>query len=466
MDKILEVLENRLDGHISRIVKILRQPTIFNDHPNIRICAELYIECLKQAGFHEVSLIETDGSPLVYGELNCSAPKTVLVYNFFDMLPKKNEDNVFESYVKEIEPYGKCITGRGLNTKAAGVAFINAIEGCLKVNGKLPVNLKFLVEGEEMYGSIHIPWFIENHAEKIKDVEAIFVPSIKQNSEGDVNEVALGGKGFVGYELICSGAEWGRGPMEHESHSSTKAVVDSPMWRLIEAINTLVKDSGRKIAIDGFFDDVRPLTQSEEEQFRNVSETFDEEALKKRLSVDVFYNDATSVDVLKQNLFDPTLNFEGIPLTSIDPVGVVSHEAVAKFQSRIVPNQTPERLLDNIRAHLDRRGYGDIKVKKLYGFGPGRTSIDEPIVQALLKTYNDWGITSPPIFPSATASHPVNAFNNSLGIPFINGGLGHIGNVDELDFLVIESQNKIAGLPALERFYIQILEKYAELTAL
>ena len=466
MDKILGVLEKGLDGHVGRIVKILRQPTIFNDHPNIRICAELYFECLKQAGFHEVSLIETDGSPLVYGEINCGAPKTVLVYNFFDMLPKKNEDHVFESDVKEIEPYGKCITGRGLNTKAAGVAFINAIEGYLKVNGKLPVNLKFLAEGEEMYGSIHIPWFIENQAEKIKDVDAIFVPSIKQNTEGDVSDVALGGKGFVGYELICSGAEWGRGPMKHESHSSTKAVVDSPMWRLIEAMNTLVEDSGRKISVDGFFDDVRPLTQSEEEQFRKVSESFDEEALKKRLSVDVFYNDATGVDVLKQNLFDPTLNVEGMPLTSIDPVGVVSYEAVAKFQSRIVPDQTPEGLLDNIRAHLDRRGYGDIKVKKLYGFGPGRTSIDEPIVQALLKTYRDWGIPSPPIHPSATASHPVNAFNSTLGIPFINGGLGHIGQADGITFLVVESQNKILGLPALERAYINVLENYAELATL
>ena len=463
MDKVLEVLEKELEGHVNRIIKTLRQPTLFNDHPNIRICAELYVEYLKQAGFHKVSLIETDGSPLVYGEINCGAPKTVLVYNYFDMLPRKNEDHVFESDEKEIEPYGKCLTGRGLNTKAAGVAFINAIEGYLKVNGKLPVNLKFLAEGEEMYGSIHIPWFIENHAEKIKDVDAIFVPSIKQNAEGDVGDVTLGGKGFVGYELICSGADWGRGPMEHESHSSTKAVVDSPMWRLIEAMNTLVEDSGRKIAIDGFFDDVRPLTQSEEEKFRKVAESFDEEALKKRLSIDVFYNDATGVDVLKQNLFDPTLNVEGMPLTSVDPVGVVSHEAVAKFQSRIVPDQTPERLLDNIRAHLDRRGYNDIKVKKLYGFGPGRTNIDEPIVQALLKTYRDWGGTLPPIYPSATASHPVNAFNNSLGIPFINGGLGHIGQVDGINFLVVESQNKIAGLPDLERAYIQILENYAEL---
>ena len=470
MDKISETLEELKDEHVKRIVKVLRQPTIFNDNPNIRECAELYANYLRKAGVKDVTLIETDGSPLVYAEHYCGAPKTVLVYNFFDILPQNNEDHIFDSVIKKIEPFGKCVTGRGVGTKAAGVAFINAIEGCLKTEGKLPVNLKMIAEGEEMYGSIHLPWFIENHPDKLKDVDAVYVPSMRQNSEGNVPAIQLGGKGFVGYELICRGAKWGRGPQEHDTHSSTKAVVDSPMWRLVEAINTLVGDSGKEILVDGFFDDVRPLTEEEQKYLDILAESFDGGALKKRLSVDVFYKDAKGKKVLEQNLFEPTLNIEGIPYTAAEselfnstPVGVVAHRAVAKFQSRIVPDQTVEGMLDKVRAHLDKRGYGDIEVKKLYGFGPARTSIDEPIVQAVLKLYDDEGIASPQVFPSSAASSPVNAFNNSLGIPCISGGLGHVGREGGANYLVIEEQEKIAGLVKLERAFIKVLQNYADL---
>ena len=460
MDKIYDTLDQLKEQHVKRLAEVLKQPTIFNDQSNIRKCADMYVSHLRKAGFQQVNLIETDFSPLVYADYNCGAPKTVLVYNYFDMLPKDNEDYVFESEEKDIDPFGRCLTGRGMG-KASGIAFINAVEGCLKSDMKLPVNLKFLAEGEEMYGSVHIPWFIENHSDKLKDVDAIFVPSMRQNQQGNVTSIQLGSKGFVGYELICYGATWGRGPKDHDSHSSTKAIVDSPMWRLVEAMNTLVGDSGKEILIDGFYDEVRPLTDDEEKYLDILAESFNEESMKKRLSVDVFYKDAHGKQVLKQNLFDPTLNIEGIPYTTVDPVGVISHKAVAKFQSRIVPNQTPEGLLSKIRTHLNKRGYSDIEIKKLYGFGPARTSIEEPIVQAVLKLYRDKGMPYPMIYPSSPASSPVNAFNNSLGIPCISGGLGHIGSEAGTRFLVIDEQDKIAGLVKLERAFIQILQNYA-----
>jgi len=358
MDKLNETLNSLLDSHVNRIMETLRQPTIFSDLPNIRKCAELYLRYLREAGFQKVTMIETDRSPLVYGEYDCGAPKTVLVYNFFDMLPREDENYEFTAETRDIDPFGRCVVGRGVRTKGSGVAFINAVEGCLKAEVEPPVNLKFLAEGEEMYGSDHIPWFIEEHRESLSDVDAIYVPSMSQDREGNVRSIRLGGKGFLGFELVCSGMAWGRGPKEHDTHSSTKAIVDSPMWRLIEAINTFVANSGEKITIDGFFENVRPLTEEERKLVELIFKNFDVEALGKRLGVDKFLHDAGGIDVLMQNLFDPTLNVEGIPYTSIDPVGVVAHEAIAKFQIRIVPNQRVEGLLGKIRSHLDKRGYG------------------------------------------------------------------------------------------------------------
>ena len=462
MDEISKTLESLMDTHIERILKVLRQPTIFSDLPNIRKCAEIYLEYLQEAGFQETTLIETDRSPLVYGEVNCDAPKTVLIYNFFDMLPGKNETNEFPAEIKSIDPFGKCITGRGLRTKASGVAFINAVEGCLKSGEKLPVNVKFLAEGEEMYGSNHIPWFIDNHGESLSDVNAVYVPSMSQGRNGNVRSINLGGKGFLGYELVGSGADWGKGPQLHDVHSSSKALVDSPMWRLVEAINTLVSNSGQKILLDGFFENVRPLTENEINNAENLYKSFNEEALKKRMGVDEFLYGKEGIDVLKQNLFDPTLNIEGIPYTSVDPVGVVAHEARAKFQSRIVPNQSVEEIFEKLRSHLDTRGYEDIKINKLYGFGPGRTNFQEPIIQAVSKLYQDAGLETPVVSLGA-ASSPVNAFNNSLGLPCAGGGLGHSGRDKGTAYLLIKEHDNLAGLVGSERSFIKILENYAAL---
>ena len=115
MDKIYETLEQLKEKHVKRLAEVLKQPTIFNDHPNIRKCAEMYASYLREAGFQQVDLIETDLNPLVYAEYNCCAPKTILVYNYFDILPNDNEDYVFNSKEKNIESFGSCLTGRGLS---------------------------------------------------------------------------------------------------------------------------------------------------------------------------------------------------------------------------------------------------------------------------------------------------------------------------------------------------------------
>jgi acetylornithine deacetylase/succinyl-diaminopimelate desuccinylase-like protein len=460
MTKITEVLESKLNSHINKIIKVLKEPTIYSNLPSIRKCAEIYCKYLEEAGFKKAMLIETDGSPLVYGEHLNNASKTVLVYNFFDMLPSINEDYVFESDVKNIEPFGKCITGRGIRTKAAGVAFINAIESWTKAVGKLPVNIKFIAEGEEMYGSPHLPWFIEKYRELLTDVDAVYFPSLSQNSKGQVESIYLGGKGFVGFEIVSSGKDWGRGPIDHNIHSSTRSIVDNPMWRLVEAIKTFVDNNGQKILIDNFYENVQSPTDEERELIKNLSKKFDMEALKKRLSVNKFSHDVDVIDTLTKYLFDPTLNIDGIPDTSISPVGEVSHVATAKFQSRIVPNQTVDGVLSKIRSHLDKLGYFDIKIRKLYGFNPGRTKFQEPIIQAILKLYRNEGLESPAIYPSSPASPPVNAFNHALNIPCGSGGLGHFSSAKK-GYLVLNDYGKIAGLVRSERSFIEILKNYS-----
>jgi len=470
MNQIAEYLSSNLERHLERVIEVMRQPSVFDDLENVRKCAELIRKYLTLAGFQSADLVETDRSPLVIGEYDCNADRTLLVYTYFDTMPADNPDKWIApphsgKIVENLDGFHRCLVGKGAGAKGATVAFLNAMEAWIRIERRLPFNLIFVSEGEEMWGSPHIPWFIEKEKKKLSSVKALFYPNLAQDPNGNVETLSLGGKGFVGFELECSGASWGRGPTRRDVHSSTKAVVDSPMWRLLHALSTMTSPDGSKILIDGFHDDVVQPEPEEEKLLQDLEKHFNEKEMKERLGVNYFIDNIEGEEVLRRHLYSPTLNIEGIPYTSIDPVGVVSHVAKAKLQSRIVHSQSPDSILKKIRLHLDKRGFKDIAIRRLYGFGPGRTSLDEPIVQALLKTYRDHGLNDPKIWPSGPASSPTNCFNNLLGTPVGVGGLGRAGRSGETEYLVVERQGKVAGIPEAELSFIEILKNYAELSS-
>lgn len=470
MDSVEKYLSSNSEKHVQRIMEVIRQPSVFNDPDNVRKCAELIGKYLKLAGFHSADLVETDRSPLVLGEYVCGADMTLLVYTYFDTMPAEAPDRWKASpYSGEIldslDGFHRCLVGKGAGTKGATVAFLNAMEAWIRTEDRLPFNVIFVSEGEEMWGSPHIPWFVEKEKKRFSSAHALFYPSLAQDSNGNVQVLSLGGKGFVGFELECSGASWGRGPTKRDVHSSTKAIVDSPMWRLAHAISTMTSADGSRILIDGFYDDVVQPDREEEKLLGELAKSFNDREMKERLEVNCFIENIEGEEVLRRHLYSPTLNIEGIPFTSIDPVGVVSCVAKAKFQSRIVRNQSPEAILEQIRLHLDGRGYKDIAIRSLYGFGPGKTSVNEPIVQALLKTYRDHSLSNPEIWPSGPASSPTNCFNNLLGTPVGTGGLGRAGRSGETEYIVLDGRGKVAGIEEAELSFVEILKNYAELSS-
>jgi acetylornithine deacetylase/succinyl-diaminopimelate desuccinylase-like protein len=445
----------------------LQQPSVFSEIDDIRRCAELIRTSLAEAGFQSPKLVDTGRSPIVFGEYNCGAPSTLLVYTYFDTMPVDLPEKwILPPYsgaiAENLNGFRRCMVGEGASSKGSTMAFINAMEAWIETN-TLPVNILFVSEGEEMWGSVHIPWFIEKERHKLLQAKALFTPIFSQGTNGQVASLSLGGKGFVGFELECSGKSWGKGPIGSDAHSSSRAIVDSPMWRLVHAITTMTEKDGNRILINGFYDGIAGPDSEEEKLLDELTRDFDEEDMKRKLSVTRFVDDIHGKDVISRNLYSSTLNFEGIPPTSVDPVGVVSSVAKAKFQSRLVRNQSPDGLLRKIREHLDKQGYSDIKINRLYGFGPGRTSANEPIVQALLTAYRDHGLNRPRIWPSNPASSPTNAFNNLLGIPVGVGGLGMAGKSGVTQYLVLEGKDKVGGLLEAEQSFIEIIENYAHI---
>src|SRR5213075_2085645 len=192
--------------------------------------------------------------------------KTVGLYFMYDVKqfdPKEWTSPPLDAALVDKPNIGKAIVGRGaVNQKGPESAFLAALHAIKGANKKMPVNLVMVAEGEEEIGSPHIAQLAlkpEVQAAMKKTV-GVFMPSASQDLDGVVT-VSLGAKGVVELELTSSGEKWGRGPAK-DIHSSLKAMVDSPAWHLIKALDTLVSEDGNEIAIDNY-PKPRPLSSEE-----------------------------------------------------------------------------------------------------------------------------------------------------------------------------------------------------------
>lgn len=429
MRKIHRKIDEDFDRHLELIQEYVRQPSISADGTGMRETAE------KTRGFIEglggkAKIVPTKGWPVVYGELFFDMPKTLLVYGMYDVQPVEEERDLwivppFSGEIVDLQPFGKCLVSRGaINTKAPLRAFFNACKTILEVEGKLPVNLLFVIEGEEELGSLHLPEFVEGHVEELSRANDVFFPIPAQDPKGKV-VMFLGVKGIIYLELTCRGGRWG-GPTKRAIHSSNAAWVDSPVWRLLWALNSMKAPDG-EIRIDGFYDNVSLPASEEMTLLAKLAETFDEETIKREIEVQRFHKDLHGIELVKQYLYSPTLNIDGIIAghTGAGTKTVLPHEAKAKVDIRLVPNMQTEEIIDKLKAHLQKNGFTDITVEIHDCYPWAQVSVNENVVQAMIQTYRLHGY-EPEIWPRIGGSAPFYVFNQPpLNLPFVIGGLGH-----------------------------------------
>jgi acetylornithine deacetylase/succinyl-diaminopimelate desuccinylase-like protein len=249
-------------------------------------------------------------------------------------------------------------------------------------------------------------------------------------------------------------------------HSSRKAILDSPVWRLVKALNSMVDDSGNKILIDGYYDAIVPPTEEEEMLIRTIIQRFGANALaSERENVKVWMNNWTPEEAIRHLTFDTTLNIDGIwgGYTGPGSATILPEKAAAKLDSRLVPNQVIDEQIKLMREHLDKHGFSDISMTKLGGGDEwSRTSVKAPVVQAVLSVYKKYGI-EPAIWPRSAGSSPEAQYTRPpLNLPACSGGLGHGSRAHAIDeYLVIEGNDKVAGLVQAEQSIVDILFAYA-----
>jgi acetylornithine deacetylase/succinyl-diaminopimelate desuccinylase-like protein len=466
-EKVSKYIDVHLNEHIKKMQEFLRQPSVSAENYGVRECAELLQSYFVDLGCKNARLIKTESFPVVYGEYDAHAEKTLLVYMMYDTQPFTGEkwtSPPLEARLIDIEPFGKCVIARGaINTKGPLIAFLNTLESILAVGEEIPVNLKFVAQGDEELESTHFAEFVKKHKEML-EADALFGPDACQDEKGKAI-MGLGWKGIEYVELECSGKSWGRGPTEFDIHSSDKSWIDSPAWRMIHALATMTSKDGNKILIEDWYENVKPPSKEDLELVDKLLETFDEEAIKHETKVDRFINDLHGRELLLQYMYSTTLNIDGIwgGYTGPGSKTVLPHKVTVKMDARLVPNQKSEEVIQKIRRHLNNYGYTDITVRSLDPYEWAKTSVKEPIVQASIQAYRKLGY-KPEIWPITASSVPYYLFNRGpLYLPFIDAGLGHGGRAHSPDeYLVIEGNDKVAGLAGCEKSYVVILDTYAK----
>lgn len=466
-DAVYARIDADLEAHVAHLQRWVRQRSISAQDDGIDAMAAMVADDLRALGFDEVRQVETPGHPGVLGYYDAGAARTLVVYMMYDVQPVEKNwriDDPFAGSLVENE-HGTVLMARGAtNQKGPQRAFLNALDAMIKTTGTLPVNLYVVAEGEEELGSPNVGRIFEPWLDRLRQADGAFFPMNIQRPDGSAS-LNLGVKGIVYFELESKGGAWG-GPARSEVHGSVKSLVDSPTLRLVQAIASMTTPDGNTITIPGYYAPVTPPTVEQQRLVNALAAGADDAALQRSLGVSRWIDGLSGREAVVRDLFEPTLNVDGLwsGYTGAGMKTILPHVATAKMDSRLPPGLEPEDAYRMIRAHLDAKGFDDVVIRPLSGYPAASTSVDAPLVQAMLSVLNKYGAPAR-VSPWLGGSAPFYQFTRTLGLPFVFGGLGYgTGAHGPDEFMLIHPAQgvKAAGLADIEKSYVDILHALSE----
>jgi acetylornithine deacetylase/succinyl-diaminopimelate desuccinylase-like protein len=464
-------IERQREAAIDRLRKWIALPSIAAENRNAQEGAQMMADLLKEAGFQTATIIQTDGKPGVFATLDAGAPRTTAMYFMYDVKqfdPAEWSSPPLAADIVERAPYGKVMIGRGAtNQKGPEATFLAALHAIRAAGGRSPVNIVLVAEGEEEIGSPHFPQIVRRPEvlAALKTAREVWMPFNAQSPSGGV-AIDLGAKGIIEVEMVCSSERWGRGARD-DIHSSYKAELDSPVWRLVKALSTLVSEDGNDPAIDGWFEHVRPLSARQQAMIEEEAAGANEAEVKRFMGVQHWVRDLSYREALLRLASQPTVNIEGIVAGYTGPGGktVLPSKATVKLDFRLVPDQTADEASAKLRAHLAKRGYGDIEVKVTGGYNPTQTDENAPLIKAMEGVYRAEGVEFT-LSPRLAGSWPGYIFTDPpVSLAAGHFGLGHGARQHAPDeYYVIESANpKVRGMAGSTLSYVEYLYALAAL---
>ncbi|MEE8129084.1 MAG: dipeptidase [Vicinamibacterales bacterium] len=420
MNAIIDFINSNRDRYVDELKTFLAIPSISalpQHRGDVRRCSEWTAEELRRIGLQNVRLIETPGYPVVYGDwLGAPGAPTILFYGHYDVQPVDPldlwESPPFEAAVREGEIYAR----GAADDKGQIFMHFKAVEAVMKQVGRLPVNIKFILEGEEEVGSAHLDEFVRDHKDQL--AADVVVISDSPMFDRGVPSICYGLRGLVYFQIDLRGTKT-------DLHSgSFGGAVANPAFVLAQLLAQM-KDRGGRVKIPGFYDAVQPLTEEERAEFKRLP--FHEKRYRQDLGAPKLFGER-DYTTLERVWARPTFEVNGLlsGFTAEGAKTVIPAVAMAKVSMRLVPNQDPDQVALLFEAYLKKvtPKTVELKITRMHGGKPWMTDFDNRFVQAAGRAI-ERGFGQRPVFNREGGSIPVvSTFQEVLGLPSVLFGVG------------------------------------------
>jgi acetylornithine deacetylase/succinyl-diaminopimelate desuccinylase-like protein len=420
VDNVIDFINVNRERYLDELKAFLAIPSIsaLPQHAgDVKRCADWCADEMARIGLQNVKLVETPGNPVVYGDwLGAPGAPTILFYGHYDVQPVDPlelwDSPPFEATIRDGEIYAR----GSADDKGQVFMHFKAIEAHLKQNGKLPVNIKIILEGEEEVGSVNLDNFIRDHKGEL-GADVVVISDSGMFARG-VPSICYGLRGLVYFQIDLRGSST-------DLHSgSFGGAVANPALVLAQILAGM-KDRGGRIKIPGFYDAVVPLTEEERKAWATLP--YNEKKYKKDFGIPKLSGE-TGYTTLERTWARPTFEVNGLlsGFTGEGAKTVLPAVAMAKVSMRLVPNQTPDTIAELFETHLRdvTPKTVELKITRMHGGKPWMTSYDNPYVQAAGRAI-ERGFGRTPVFTREGGSIPVvSTFQEELGLPSVLFGVG------------------------------------------
>jgi acetylornithine deacetylase/succinyl-diaminopimelate desuccinylase-like protein len=381
-----------------RLQALCRMPSVAARGTGMRAMAEAVEQVMQRVGVGTRSFRMGTGYPVIYGECG-GGPQTFIVYGHYDVQPVGHLTDWSVGPFAATIIDGKLYARGAANSKGDLAARLAAVEVYQKTLGKLPVSLRFVIEGEDGLGSPSLYRFTTEHADLLAAQGCIWDEGYRDTKERPV--ISLGFKGITFLELRAHGAR-------SDLHSKWGAIVPNPAWRLVQALATVTSPKG-VITIDGFSSHIAPINDEDAEALKAIE--LDEAGLKREFRIAGWVRSMKGSALVKEHIFGPTCTICGIQTghTEAGAKTVLPSTAMARLDFRLVPDLSPTIVLALLRQHLDRRGFKDIEIIELGSAPLAKSSSKSSIARAVIDSVAEVYGIPPLVYPMDPSSGPVGA---------------------------------------------------------
>ncbi len=414
----VEVHRQQLLDELLAFLRIPSISTLPEHQRDVNSAAQFVADALRRAGLEHVEVIPAGGHPLVYADwLHAPGKPTVLCYGHYDVQPPDPLD-LWETPPFEPSLRDGNIYARGAaDDKGQMYMHIKAVEALFAAHGALPVNVKFLIEGEEEIGGASIARYVEDNPEKLK-ADAALVSDTAMYAEG-LPSLCIGLRGLVYAEVTATGPS-------RDLHSGLYGgAAPNAVWGLIELL-ARCKDTNGVIQIPGFYDEVAAPDAAEKASWQQLP--FDEQTFLKSEVGSTALDGEPGYSVLERVWARPTFEVHGIAggFTAAGSKTVIPAKATAKVSFRLVPNQNPEKCIEAFLGFLKRNAPTGIQIDvKVLSASPAIVVAPQhPAIDAAARAFSEQ-LGRPAVFIRSGGSIPVvGDFATHLGIPTVLMGFG------------------------------------------